>query len=142
MIRKFQIEDLDRVMEIWLNGNCEAHDFVDRSYWEENFENVKEMLPQAELYIYEDAKGIQGFAGIMENYIAGIFVCSASRSKGIGKCLLDAAKAKKENLSLHVYQKNERAVRFYLREGFAVQSEGMDEDTGEKDFLMVWDSEL
>lgn len=33
MIRKLRQSDLDRVMEIWLNGNIKAHYFVPQEYW-------------------------------------------------------------------------------------------------------------
>ena len=37
IIRKFNDFDLKRVMRIWYEGNLEAHDFVDKNYWEKNF---------------------------------------------------------------------------------------------------------
>ena len=58
--------------------------------------------------------------------------------KGIGKQLIDFVKDRKEELSLSVYQKNIRAVKFYQRENFKIQCENKDEDTCEKEYLMVW----
>ena len=92
---------------------------------------VKELLPQAEVYVYEDDKMIQGFIGINDEYIEGIFVSDEMQSRGIGKILLDYIKDKKDRLQLKVYQKNVRAMSFYQREGFTIQSEEMDEFTGE-----------
>ncbi len=60
------------------------------------------------------------------------------QSKGIGKQLLDYVKEQNSTLTLHVYQKNIRAVSFYQREQFSVQSEGIDADTNENEFTMVW----
>lgn len=57
---------------------------------------------------------------------------------GIGKQLLDFVKDRKEELSLSVYQKNIRAVKFYKRENFEIRCENKDEDTCEKEYLMVW----
>ena len=57
---------------------------------------------------------------------------------GIGTQLLDFVKKRKEELSLRVYQKNENAIRFYQREAFQAQEEGIDEDTKEKEYLMIW----
>ena len=74
----------------------------------------------------------------MSHYIAGIFVKESARSKGIGKQLLDYAKERKTKLSLSVYQKNRRAVRFYQREHFIIQAENIDNETNEKEFKMVW----
>ena len=140
MIRKFETQDLDTVMQIWLHGNLDAHAFISASFWTEHFEMVRDMLPQAELYVHEDAdtRQIDGFIGLTENHIEGIFVAKAARFKGTGKALLEYAKSCKPYLTLSVYQKNERALAFYRREKFVVQSEGIDEDTSKADIQMLW----
>ena len=140
MIRKLQKVDINRVADIWLKTNLRAHFFIPEQYWISNYEFVKEMLPQAEVYVYEDDKMIQGFIGINDEYIEGIFVSDEMQSRGIGKILLDYIKDKKDRLQLKVYQKNVRAMSFYQREGFTIQSEGMDEFTGEKEYVMNWES--
>lgn len=138
MVRNFKNADIDKIMEIWLNSNIEAHNFIDKSYWEKNFEMVKNALPQAEIYIYEENNNIMGFVGLVENYIAGIFVEKNFRGKGTGKKLLDYAKSIKNNLTLNVYEKNIDAVKFYKREGFTVEKFGIDKSTNEKEFMMSW----
>ena len=140
MVRKFETQDLDTVMQIWLHGNLNAHAFIAASFWTEHFEMVRDLLPQAELYVHEDAgtRQIDGFIGLTENHIEGIFVAKAARSKGIGKALLEYAKSRKPCLTLSVYQKNQRALAFYRREQFVVQSEEIDEDTNEADIQMLW----
>ena len=140
MIRKFENLDLDAVMQIWLQANLDAHAFIPASFWTDHFEMVRNMLPQAELYVHEDkdTRQIDGFIGLTGNHIEGIFVAKAARSKGVGKALLDHAKLLKPSLTLNVYQKNERALAFYRREQFAVQSEGIDEDTNEAEIQMLW----
>ncbi len=140
MIRKLKEKDLSTVVNIWLDANIKAHDFIPREYWIDNLELVKQMLPQSEVYVYENESNheIQGFVGINEDYIAGIFVCSKIQSNGIGKQLLDFVKTIRNQLTLSVYQRNERAIKFYQREGFKVQYEKVDENTGEKEYLMVW----
>ena len=140
MIRKLQKADINRAADIWLKTNLKAHFFIPEQYWISNYEFVKEMLPQAEVYVYEDDKMIQGFIGINDEYIEGIFVSDEMQSRGIGKMLLDYIKDKKDKLQLKVYQKNVRAMSFYQREGFTIQSEEMDEFTGEKEYVMNWES--
>ena len=140
MIRKLQNVDINKVVDIWLKTNLEAHDFIPGQYWTSNYEAVKKMLPQAEVYVYEDNKIIQGFVGVRDEYIEGIFVSGKIQSHGIGKALLDDIKDKKARLQLNVYQKNVRAMSFYQREGFTIQSEGLDEFTGEKEYVMEWNS--
>ena len=140
MIRKLQKADINRVADIWLKTNLKAHFFISEQYWTNNYEVVKEMFPQAEVYVYEDDKIIQGFVGINDEYIEGIFVSDEMQSRGIGKMLLDYIKDKKDRLQLKVYQKNVRAMSFYQREGFTIQSEEMDEFTREKEYVMNWES--
>ena len=140
MIRKLQKADINRAADIWLKTNLKAHFFIPEQYWISNYEFVKEMLPQAEVYVYEDDKMIQGFIGINDEYIEGIFVSDEMQSRGIGKMLLDYIKDKKDRLQLKVYQKNVRAMSFYQREGFTIQSESMDKFTGEKEYVMNWES--
>ena len=139
MIRRLQQADIDTVSRIWLDGNRQAHDFIPAGYWEDHFIPVREMLLQAEVYVYEDEDSgeILGFAGLEKDYIAGIFVMDSARSKGIGKALLDDVKRRKKELTLSVYRKNLRAVRFYEREGFRVIEESRDEDTGEEEYIMA-----
>ena len=140
MIRKFENLDLDAVMQIWLQANLDTHVFIPASFWEAHFEMVRDMLPQVELYVHENEtpRQIDGFIGLTENHIEGIFVAKSARSKGVGKALLDHAKSRKPRLTLSVYQKNERALAFYRREQFVVQSEGIDEDTNEAEIQMLW----
>lgn len=138
MIRKMKHEELNRVMDIWLETNIKAHNFIPDEYWENNFELVKGLISQAEIYIYEKNKNILGFIGMSGNYIAGIFVKEKEQSKGIGKELLNFVKDIKKELSLNVYEKNVKAVNFYKRENFHVINEGIDEAAGEKEFSMKW----
>lgn len=140
MIRPLQASDLAGVAEIWLNTNQKAHDFIPAEYWQDHFEQVKQMLPLAEVYLYEEQGEIQGFIGLSGSYIAGIFVCGQAQSRGIGRKLLDYAKAGKNRLELRVYQKNARAIAFYRREQFEIQAECLDGETGEKEYLMAWEA--
>ena len=96
------------------------------------------MMSQYEVYVFEADKMIQGFVGLNDKYIEGIFVSDEMQSCGIGKLLLDYVKDKKVNLRLNVYQKNARAISFYQREAFIIQCEGLDEATGEKEYTMLW----
>ncbi len=66
MIRKLRKTDINRVADIRLKTNLKAHSFISEQYWISNYERVKEMLPQAEVYVYEDDKMIQGFLGVRD----------------------------------------------------------------------------
>ncbi len=140
MIRNFNEKDIDKIMQIWIDTNIRAHKFIKESYWKDNFEIVKSILPTAEIYVYvsEEYEDIKGFIGLNNNYIEGIFVLEEEQSKGIGKQLLDYAKKIKNKLNLNVYKNNKRAIEFYKREGFIVKLENIEETTGEYEYLMEW----
>ena len=138
MIRKLRKADINKVADIWLDTNIKAHYFIPAQYWKRNFDLVKELLLQATVYVYEEKEEIQGFVGLSDEYIEGIFVSAEMQSQGIGKILLNYVKGKRNNLLLNVYQKNARAISFYQREGFEIQCNGIDEATGERDYAMAW----
>ena len=138
MIRELRKVDINKVAEIWLDTNIKTHYFISAQYWKSNFELVKELLLQATVYVYEDKQEIKGFIVLSNEYIEGIFVSAEMQSQGIGKILLNYVKGKRNKLILNVYQKNTRAISFYQREGFEIQYSGLDEATGEKDYVMAW----
>ncbi len=138
MIREFKETDIDSVMTLWLQANTTAHGFIKEEYWEKNFPSVKEILPQSKVFVFEEQGEIKGFVGLMGNYIAGIFVSPSDQSRGIGKELLKYIKGKRGELSLHVYEKNDRAVSFYKGEGFSIFAHRLDDKTGEIEIEMTW----
>lgn len=137
MVRLFEFRDLDAIMEIWLEGNLSAHPFVDAAYWKGNYDSVRSVLPNAEVYVYEEDGKVLGFIGMDAEYIAGLFVAEGCRGRGIGGQLIAAVK-RKNRLSLHVYERNAGAVRFYRAEGFQVEEVMTEKETGEKEYLMVY----
>ena len=138
MIRKLKEKDINIVMEIWLETNISAHNFISEEYWMNNYEFVKNELPKSEIYVYEERDNIYGFIGIINGYIEGIFVKEEHQSKGIGKKLLDYCKEKYPKLSLNVYEKNYNAIRFYNREKFKITGKKIDSTTKEVEYDMEW----
>ena len=73
-------------------------DFISEQYWINNYELVKEMLPQAEVYVFEVDKMIQGFVGLNNEYIEGA-ISFYQREGFIIQCEgLDEATGEKERL--------------------------------------------
>ena len=130
MIRKLRNEDVEAVMDIWLYGNIQAHWVICADYWHRNYESVRRAVKKAEVWVYETDGVIAGFIGLNDDY--------EYRSKGIGKELIDFAKMNRMRLSLDVYEKNNRAVDFYKREGFITVNKRTDKDFGERELLMEW----
>lgn len=138
MIRKFKSSDIDAIMQIWIEENINAHSFISKEYWEKNYDYVKSVLPNAEIYVYTNNNEISGFIGLNSRYIEGIFVKSGSQNKGCGTVLLNKAKHKNTQLTLNVYEKNLKAFNFYKKNGFKIMEENIDSETKEKEYLMMW----
>lgn len=138
MIRRFKNNDIDDIMKIWENENIKAHNFITKEYWEKNYEYVKGILPNAEIYVYIINEKIIGFVGVNNNYIEGIFVDTNNQCKGIGTALLNKLKESRNSLTLSVYKKNINAINFYKKNNFIIKSENIDNDTGEIEYTMIW----
>ena len=136
-----QGRELEQLMEIWLNTNIAAHSFIPKSYWQGNYDFVKEALPTADLYLFKENSTIKGFVGVAESsYLAGIFVLQEFQGEGIGSKLLEHCKTLYPSLSLHVYEKNKGAVSFYQKHGFSIQKITQEDDTGETEYEMQWEA--
>ena len=140
MIRKFKEDDTVKVMTIWTKGNFKAHPFIEKDYWLENFNKVKEeYLWKAETYVYTEDDEIKGFISLLDGgYIGALFVKTDSLRQGIGKRLLNYVKEKYDKLTLNVYEKNVDAILFYVAMGFKNKKIQIDENTGEKEYIMEW----
>lgn len=140
MIRNLRNDDIDRVMEIWKESTMEAQNFIPDEYWLENYDNVKNnYLPNSDTYVYEEAGEIKGFVSLIENiFIGGLFLKVDCQRKGIGSKIIDFLKADHDKLQLTVYDKNVRAMNFYLKSGFKITNTEIDEKTTEKEHLMEW----
>ena len=75
-IRKPQSAEIEEIIRIWLDGNMHAHPFIQPDYWWNHVGYMREALPQAEVYIYEQDGNIAGFIGLQKCHIAGLIVKS------------------------------------------------------------------
>lgn len=138
MIRPFQERDLDAVAALWLNVNLDCHDFIPADHFKDYYDTLKQQLPQAQVYVAEEDREIAGFIGLYQGHIEGLFVLPIHQNKGIGKALIRRCQQKDRSLSLYVYKKNQKAIAFYEKLGFRKDQSGLNEQTGEKEYFMVW----
>lgn len=139
MIGKFNIEQLDEIMEIWLETNLSAHSFINETVWKDAFLHVKSALPQANIYVLEENHEVKGFIGITQGaYIAGLFVAAQHQSMGIGHKLLDYCKLRYDRLELDVFVNNGDAVRFYQNNGFEITQTQTNKHFGHEEYHMLW----
>lgn len=140
MIREFHKDELDAVMQLWLNAVTKAHPFLPREYWLNQYRIVRnEHLSMAKTYVYGEHGRLKGFVSILENsFIGALFVDADNWNQGIGTKLLDWCKERYPHLEVNVYKESENTVKFYTKHGFTVDREIKNANSGHPELFMVW----
>lgn len=140
MIKELENFEIDEVLDVWLKTNIKAHNFIDKSYWINNYEIVKnEYIPNSKTFIYKEENIIKGFISVLNNcFIGALFVLDEYQGKGIGKSLIDYCKNLYPKLELSVYKENTFAISFYKKYNFKIEKEIQCEDLPNKEYLMKW----
>ncbi|MDO5063347.1 MAG: GNAT family N-acetyltransferase [Peptostreptococcaceae bacterium] len=140
MIRKFKSNDMEMVLDIWLDSVRKAHFFVKEGYWQDLQPKMRdEYLSEYDCFVYEKEDDIRGFLLLdPDGTILSIFVKGEYRGQGIGTQLLDRVKKQNTVLSVSVYQKNEMANQFFLKNDFAKKYEHIDTNTTEVENFFQW----
>jgi putative acetyltransferase len=138
MIRKATPADLPALLDIWLEATQRAHDFIEPSFWEGKFEDMRDhYLPSADVWLYERDGQPLGFFAVQEHVLAALFVSPSEHGQGIGSELLDKARSMTEGLELSVYERNSEAVAFYQRHGFCQIDLRTDQRAGHVELVML-----
>lgn len=138
-IRSNKKTEINKLVEIWYEGSLIAHDFIDKDYWKsQRMEMEEKYIPMSETYVVSNEKGVVGFISMIDNYLAALFIDVKHQGEGYGKRLLNFIKSQRENIQLKVYKKNNKAIDFYLKNGFVIKEELLDKLTAEEEFLMEW----
>nr|WP_275116226.1 GNAT family N-acetyltransferase [Aliiroseovarius subalbicans] len=81
-----------------------------------------------------------GFLARDGGAVHALYLAPGVRGQGVGKALLDRAKAETRALALYTFQANAGAQRFYLREGFSevARTDGARNDENLPDIRYEW----
>ncbi|MGL4738241.1 MAG: N-acetyltransferase [Cellulosilyticaceae bacterium] len=138
MIKNLETQELEKVMAIWLQTNLSAHPFVDEAYWRGSYEFVEQILPTSDVKVFVEDGIVKGFMGVVDNYVAGLFVGEVYQGQHIGSQLMKECQARHDHLFLDVYVANEQAVRFYEANGFKIIHQKENEETRCLEYSMAW----
>lgn len=138
-VRECKDEDMKAVLSVWLTASIQAHDFISPDFWTGQVAAMRDgYLPSAKVYVYEKEGHVVGFYALRQSTLAALFVAPNYQGQGIGRELLNHAKAEQASLNLAVFKANEGAISFYMSQGFKVASEQTNPATGQPEFVMVW----
>jgi putative acetyltransferase len=141
MIRRATAMDSEAITDLWLHASILAHRFLPRDFWVSRAEDMRSVyLPNSETWVKIQENTVKGFASLVDDHLAALFVHPSAQDRGLGRELLDFAQEKRQSLFLSVYSENYRAVCFYRRNGFHVVEERQDAHSGHLEFVMAWSS--
>jgi ribosomal protein S18 acetylase RimI-like enzyme len=99
------------------------------------------LIPGRETWVAEAEGQVVAMLALDDAGIDQLYVLPTAQGNGIGRALVDLAKARRpEGLQLYTFQVNERARRFYERNGFVVAAlgDGSGNEEGQPDVLYHW----
>ena len=132
MIRKYQEQDLNRIIDIWYKASLIAHPFLDAEFLSTERKNIiQKHMPVAETWVYEREGSVVGFIALIDNEVEAIFVEPKQQGQGIGQALMDHARRLRGDLELDVFKEKHIGRAFYDRYGFEVVKEHLHEETGQ-----------
>ena len=125
-----------------INDYIDATEWLPRTLDREAIEAlfIPSLLEARTLFVAEEHGEILGYLSMNpdDGFVPALYLGPAARGKGVGKALLDAAKAAHPNgLELTVFERNTDALRFYEREGFSEDPSRRD-DTTEEGIPTLW----
>jgi GNAT superfamily N-acetyltransferase len=141
-IRSAVAADADHIAALYLASFGATYTFALSHSDDEVRAWVRDVLvPAGHAIVAVDAGAIAGFAVVEPGDLDQLYVAPDRLGEGIGRRLLDAAKARSpDGLALYTFQVNDRARRFYERNGFVADQfgDGTGNEEGQPDVHYVW----
>lgn len=126
------------MLDIWIRASEQVHAFVPPGFWRAHLERMRDhYLPLAEVRVAL-WPGVAGFAAVVADHLAALFVAPGRQGRGLGRLLVEDARRCRDQLSLNVYEANTAARGFYEHLGFVARDRVRDTLTGRMEWTMLW----
>ena len=133
MIRKYNENEIPKLLEIWEAAALIAHPFLSSEFHEMVKKAMRDMyLPNSDTWVYEESGNIIGFIAMLNNEIGGLFVDPNQQAKGIGTSLVNHMTQFHDSLEVEVFEANKIGKPFYKKYGFKVMKEYVMKETNQK----------
>lgn len=131
MIREYQTDDIEQLLDVWYKASKIAHPFLTDEFLSLERTQIQYIyIDETETWIYENGDKLIGFISMIENDVAALFVDPDQQRKNIGNFLLNHIKSTREFLTVDVFKENLIGVNFYKKYGFKSVKEKMHVETG------------
>ena len=142
-LRPYRPEDFEPSVALWMLAWQTALPeiaFAKRlEWWRARWQN--DLVPNNDIVMAENGGALTGFVVIdpKTGWLDQLAVDPAHWGRGVASALIGEAKRRSPSrVALDVNQANDRAVRFYEREGFTRTGEGVNKHSGAATYLYEW----
>jgi ribosomal protein S18 acetylase RimI-like enzyme len=141
-IRRATTADADVVADVYLASFHATYTFPLAHADDEVRRWIREaVLESAETWVAVEGRRVVGMMVVGPGDLDQLYVAPDRLGSGIGRRLLDRAKERSpDGLSLYTFQVNDRARRFYERNGFVAEEfgDGTGNEEGQPDVRYAW----
>jgi GNAT superfamily N-acetyltransferase len=141
-IRRATASDAESIADVYLASFHATYDFP-LAHSDDDVRRwiLETVVPEQETWVAEEDARVVALLVVTPGWIEQLYVAPDRLRRGIGRALLDHAKARAAGgLSLYTFQANARARRFYERNGFTAEwlGDGSANEEGQPDVRYVW----
>ena len=131
---------MEETLRVFRSSCVPSHPFLKQEFIQKSEQRMRERtLLEFETEVFDDG-GVRAFLCQKNSYIEALFVDPPFQQRGLGKALLDHAKARRTVVHLSVFAQNPGALKFYQREEFWVVKLSEHHETGETVVLLKWEA--
>jgi putative acetyltransferase len=131
-IRPYSQTDEEAVIAVWSRSASMAHPFVEGEGTGWRADEMRTVyLVEADNWVAQTDEGrVIGLLGLLDAEVGGLFVDPSAQGLGVGRLLVEHAAQLHGDLTVEVYELNERARGFYEHMGFVPTGHRIEEITG------------
>ncbi|MCP2258934.1 Ribosomal protein S18 acetylase RimI [Streptoalloteichus tenebrarius] len=141
-LRPAEPTDADALTAVFLRARAEAMPYLARPHTDAETAAWMSgcVVPTHEVRVAEVDGAVVGFAAVLGEELAHLYVDPTAQGRGVGTALLNWAKRGRARLELFVFQRNERARDFYHGHGFRLLAldDGSRNEEREPDARYSW----
>lgn len=140
IVRRYEERDEEAALDAWLRAWKMIRSDIDfeqrlRDSFRKRWQNLTHV---ADVFVAEISAGVAGVITLDGNYVDQFFVAPEYWGTGVAKALLDEIKARvRFSLNLDVNADNQRAIRFYEKNGFVRRGQILNAQ-GRPVLIMEW----
>src|SRR5262245_51544362 len=141
MIRRGRVEDADEIAVLFRRSFGTLAFLPTLHTPDEDRGFFRKVTEEREVWVAEEDGRLVGFAALSERTLDHLYVEPGEFGRGVGSALFaQATRSRPDGFQLWVFQKNERARRFYEKRGCRVVrlTDGSRNEEREPDALYEW----